>query len=269
MLVALAGALGLYCAGRVIPHRLARASRWLERDVRPWAVIATTIVAAVISTLAVDLPQNWASVVALALAPLAVAAGAYWPRLVPSGLRAYAAVVVLALGLPIAMVALGGGMTSTSGVDVEELTPAPSTDRHLAHIGPQWHAMDGWDDPDGINGQGWSRASDGRIEWHASFPTAVFSELNDLRLEAWRTDREGFAIDRSFEAPFATAVPVRRGTEVTASIDTQSEPGVEAWDLVLTGVGPDGVRYVVSAGAGGTSTFTGSVWDWVTAVIDD
>jgi hypothetical protein len=35
--------------------------------------------------------------------------------------------------------------------------------------------------------------------------------------------------------------------------------------VVLTGVAPDGQRYRLDHGGGGTTTFYGSVWDWLTA----
>jgi hypothetical protein len=37
------------------------------------------------------------------------------------------------------------------------------------------------------------------------------------------------------------------------------------WWVFLTGVGPDGHRYRLEDVGGGSSTFNGSVWDWVTA----
>jgi hypothetical protein len=265
MLIALAAALGLYYAGRVMPDRLARASRRLMRDVRPWAVSATTVLAASITILIVDAAQNWASVVALALAPGAVALGAYRPRLMPSDLRAYAAIVVLAMALPVAILAASGVGTSAGAVDVDH---GPQ-DRNLPHIGPAWPAIIDPHEYPFIESGGWSRTADGRIAWDATIAPGALRGVGDLRLEAWHTHDAGFAIDTSHDAPFATAVPKRHGATLEAVIDTERVPGVGGWDLVLTGVGPDGVRYVLAAGSGGHSTFTGSVWDWVTAVIDD
>jgi len=59
------------------------------------------------------------------------------------------------------------------------------------------------------------------------------------------------------------------GRTLSASLDTTSTPGVNAWELIVTGVGSDGTRYVVDAGTILSSTFTGSVWDWVVVVARD
>jgi len=262
MLIALASALGLYYAGRVIPGRLARASRRLERDVRPWAVGATTVLAAAITILFVDAAQNWASVLAFALAPGALVLGAYRPKFLPSGLRAYAAVVVLAMAVPVAILAATGGGPSASGAEVDY-----ESDLNIPHVGPWWPAaIDPLTTPP-IESDGWSRMDDGPIQWSATIAPGALRGFEGLRIEAWHSDLETLAIDTAHDAPFAAVVPVRHGSMLTAAIDTEGEPGVAGWQLVLTGVGPDGVRYVLAAGSGGNSTFTGSVWDWVTAVI--
>ena len=265
MLVAMAAAVGLYYAGRVIPARVALASRRLEPDVRPWSVAAATVAAAAVTTLVVDMAQNLASVVALGLAPAAVALGAYRPGLVPAGLRAYAAIAVLALAVPIGLLLLAGGGATGGAMEVDAGPP----DRNLAHIGPWWPGTSDTYGAVELSGGGWSQRDDGTYGWEATFTPGALDGLRDLRLEAWRTHADTFAIDTRHGEPFSTAVPVRDGTSLNASIELTNEPGVTFWDLVLTGVGRDGVRYVVEAGAGGQSTFTGSAWDWLKAVIAD
>ncbi len=164
MLVALAAAVGLYYAGRVIPDRFARASRRLEHDVRKWAVGVTVILAAAISLLVVDAPQNWASVIALAVAPGAAVLGAYRPNLLPIELRALAAILVLALVLPIGILALtgvGSGMSVGDGVD-------EGSDRNIAHVGPWWPPSVDVDGAPPISSGGWSQSGGGPVEWNAS-----------------------------------------------------------------------------------------------------
>jgi len=264
MLVALAGAFGLYYAGRVIPNRVARASRHLERDVRPWAVGATTMLALAIALLVVDAPQNWASVIALAMAPSAVGLGAYRPHLLPPGIRAYAAILVLALALPVMILVMAGSGTSTNVNGAEG-----PLDRNLGQVGRWWPPSVESGGLPPIESGGWSQMGNGPVLWNATFEPGALAELHSLRLEAWHSDLATFAIDDRFTEPFAVAVPSRAEGTLTAALDTASEPGVGAWQLVLTGVGQDGVRYILEAGSGGNSTFTGSVWDWVTAVIGD
>lgn len=52
-----------------------------------------------------------------------------------------------------------------------------------------------------------------------------------------------------------------------AVIETDRDPAGGFWDLVLTGVGRDGDRYVLAAGSGGNSTFEGTAFDWLIAVL--
>ncbi len=269
MLVALAAAVGLYYAGRVIPRRVALVSRRLEQDVRPWAVGVTMLLAAAICVLAVDMPQNWASVIALTLAPAGVALGAYRPSLLPDGLRAYAAVAVLAMVVPIGLLLLAGAGTSTGGTNLESGPYSEPIDRNLAHIGPAWPGAVGADGSTRIESSGWSLAADGSYEWRATVAPGALTGLSDLRLEAWRVDDGMFAIDGAYDAAFAVAPVERHGFELTASIDTTGEPGTIHWDLVLTGFDEHGVRHVLTAGSGDTSTFDGRVWDWLVAVVTD
>jgi hypothetical protein len=63
--------------------------------------------------------------------------------------------------------------------------------------------------------------------------------------------------------------PIERdGRTLTAWLDTSSTPGTDSWELVVTGVGSDGTRYVLDAGTILNSTFHGSAWDWFAAVSD-
>ena len=55
------------------------------------------------------------------------------------------------------------------------------------------------------------------------------------------------------------------GDTLTASLDTSSTPGTDAWELIVTGVGDDGNRYILDAGTILNSTFHGSAWDWLLA----
>lgn len=262
VLVALASAVGLYYAGRVLPRRFAHGSRRLEQDVRLGTVAVTTLIAGFVTVFVAAAPQNWASVVALAAAPLAVALGAYRPGLVPRGTRAFAAVAVLAIAVPVATLASTGGGTSTGGADAVE----GPLDRNIPHIAPWWPAAIEPATPL-IEVAGWTGGGDGQVEWTANITPGALVGFTDLRLEAWHSDLDTSAIDTAYDAPFAAVTPMRHGSTLTASIDTGTEPGVTGWQLVLTGTGPDGVRYVLQAGGGGNSTFTGSVWDWLVAVI--
>lgn len=257
-LVAAAIATGLYYAGRAIPRAVSRSSRRLVRDVRPWAVSILTVLAAALLLLVVESPHNAASVVAFMLAPGATVLGAYHPTLLPDRVRLSHAAIA-ALAMLVLAISLGAAATLEVGDEPAPTIGAP--DRGLSRIGPNWpgHAV--------LSG-GWGQQG-GVVRWAAEVvrPGALV-DLRDLRLEAWHADPATFDIDARHDAPFATAPVIVDGSELRAEIVTTGEPGVSFWDLVLTGVGPDGRRYVVDAGNGGSSTFTGTAWDWIVAVTD-
>lgn len=55
------------------------------------------------------------------------------------------------------------------------------------------------------------------------------------------------------------------GTRLQATLRVDRTPGVIYYALVLTGVGPDGGRYLLSGPNGGQTAFVGTVWEWFTA----
>jgi uncharacterized membrane protein len=259
VLTASAVGVGLYFGGRSAADAASMASRRLRDEVRPWVAFTGTALAWGILTLAIDLPQNWASVAALSIAPAAVALGVYRPGLIARKTRLSVRVIV---GLLIA-VPLVGLLTVTGGSSggVEEL-PAGPADRGLSIVGPMWPGEAAI-----VESSGWGSTADGaiRTEWSLVDKVAL-DGLTDLRVEAWRTDSETFAFDTYYDEPFATAPVVRQDSVLQSQIVTTRTPGIDMWELVLTGIGRDGERYVLSAGSGGNSTFNGSVWDWLAAV---
>ena len=107
-----------------------------------------------------------------------------------------------------------------------------------------------------------------RYNWQVgeAFPRAG---LTELRAEAWHLDPSGaWRLDPRFDEPFAVAPVTRNSDTLTAQLTTTNEPGVLYWELILTGEGPDGRRYVLDSGIGEISTFTGTVWNWMVAITD-
>jgi uncharacterized membrane protein len=257
--------LGLYFAGRQAVDAVSIASRRIRDDVRPWVAAIGTAVAFAILVIAVDMQQNWASVVALSVAPLAVALGVYRPELIPRRVLPLVLIVGLSLVVPTIGLAIAG--TGSTGA-VQEIRGGP-TDRNLSIVGPMWGPTWLGEEPL-LEGGGWSTTPEGaiRVEWDIKDEPAL-AGLTDLRVEAWRSLETTFALDPRDDSPFATAPAARRDGMLVGEVVTTQTPGVGHWEMVLTGVGPDGERYVIGAGAGGNSTFTGSVWDWFTAVIGD
>lgn len=262
MLSTVAAAVGLYWAGRVLPDRFAVHSRRLVSDVRPWVIAVTTFAVLAFTTFSIDAPQNWASVVALTVAPAAIGIGAYLPNLLPGSLRLGVVVIVLVL------FAIGMGILtlSSSGASADAIVDE-FPDRGLGMVGPEWRpgSREDWEPALATS---YSAEVDGVTRWEGEIaPGVSLSTFSDLRLEAWQMDDDHLRIDAS--EPFATAVVNRDGRSLTAHLDTTNVPGVIHWILILTGERDDGVRYVIDASNGGMSAFTGSVWDWMVAVTND
>lgn len=253
-------AVGLYCAGRAATDAVSVASRRLRAQVRPWVVGVGTLTAAAILLLVADLPQNWPSVIALSIAPLAVAVGSYRPNLVPRRFAVpWPVIVALLLLIPLGLLASAVGNGAGSAT---QASPQPNWEV----VGQRWNPGAA----NQIGSSGWS--SDGRAvtaTWELGTPAAI-AGLRDLRIEAWRADPDEIGrLDTRWNEPFAVAAAQRDGTTITGTVVTTNEPSVSGWTLFLTGIGPDGLRYIVAGGDGGNSTFTGSVWDWVVAVAAD
>jgi hypothetical protein len=106
-------------------------------------------------------------------------------------------------------------------------------------------------------------------EWELNGDAAL-AGLHDLRVEAWHVQMGATSpqLDADQREPFAVAPIERDGRTLTASLDTSSTPGTNMWELIVTGVGSDGTRYILDAGTVLNSTFTGSAWDWFVAVSD-
>jgi hypothetical protein len=249
-----------------MPSAVSVASRRPYRSVRPWVVVITTVAAAAWLIFAIEVPHNWASVVGFAVAPAAVALGAYRPGLVPDRARLPILVVlVLFLVIPILGLSLTSG-GSISGQPTEARDPG---DRGLSIVGP-WLVgpMEETGTPiawsKGYTAQGGQSV---RYEWEVANPSAV-ADLRDLRVEAWRSTGMDGQLDSAFREPFATAPVTREGRLLHGDMVTTREPGVGAWELILTGVADDGVRYVLDAGTILDGTFTGTVWDWMVASTD-
>ncbi len=192
--------------------------------------------------------------------------GAYRPESVPGpppSLRVVTVAIFLLIGF--LGVSLAGSATGQGAGEVIDEFP----DRGLSAVGPEWRP--GLDDAwaPALATSNWGTA-DGEARWEGELASGVsLSGFSDLRLEAWRTTDDGMRLDPAYHESFAVAPVERAGRSLSASIDTAAEPGVVSWDLILTGVQEDGIRYIIDASTGGQSTFTGSVWGWIVAVTTD
>ena len=116
----------------------------------------------------------------------------------------------------------------------------------------------------------------------------VMARWRDFRVEAWRgIDPTLMAVDPAADGPFAVgAASFRPPGEIPAWTWTSGNPAPDgsaelggsvridrspsatlAW-VAITGIGPDGRRYIVTGPSFESTAFSGTVWDWLTAVIE-
>lgn len=265
LLTALALTVALAFAGRAAVAAASTAARRLRSDVQPWVAGIGAALAAVVLLLLIEFPQNAVSVVALAVAPAGVAVGAYRPDLVGAARRVGATTLLVTL-LGLTAFSLIGLYATAPSVSVGEELPAEAFERRTAIVGPTWGAPD---ELPLLESSGWS-ADDGAVsaEWDIRRSEGL-AQFTDLRLEAWHAENGAdWRFDSRYDAPFAVGPVERRNGILAGSVVTNRDPYVDMWHLVLTGLAPDGVRYVLDASGGGQSTFSGTVWDWVVAVTD-
>jgi hypothetical protein len=218
-------------------------------------------------------PQSWPAVL-LELAAPVVALGAAVIRIerpivhVPRW-AAGAALVPMAGALLFAVVSIGMG--SVTVVDARSVPGSP--DRHLDIVAPMAPAKwlpAGTDLHTGYGGDG----QPGTIFLIASMPApspaieSVLSQWHGLRFEAWHAQSASgivAGVDPGSSSPFdiEPVESVYGGLQARFHLDRFRDGNL--WWVVLTGVAPDGVRYRLHDGGGGTTTFYGSVWDWLTA----
>jgi hypothetical protein len=143
-------------------------------------------------------------------------------------------------------------------------------------------------------GQGSAKA--GGFVWISTVvrDPAVIAGWRDLRVEAWRgISKDGVdptvlpVLDPAARGPFAvgpagfeppgqfpfgtwsssTAVP-DGSVQLDGSVRIDRSPSVTLAWLAITGVGPDGRRYIINGPSFESTAFNGTAWDWLTAVIE-
>jgi len=122
---------------------------------------------------------------------------------------------------------------------------------------------------------------------------AVLAGWSDLRVEAWRgtgavgTDPSLMALDPAARGPFAVgpagvglpgqtpfeprsndaAIPPA-SVQLGGSIRIDRSPNVTLAWVAITGVGPDGRRYIISGPSFDSTAFNGTAWDWFAAIVE-
>jgi hypothetical protein len=205
------------------------------------------------------------------LIPVAFAAGALFKtdrRIQFRGTRvlvAVAAVTVLALPLLV----LAGTTYSVSGQSWISDTTKESLlwDR----VAPAWgNPADGPSVDEPGTGNSWMFF--GVIERTFQVRATVnLATLTDVRFELWRAIpfpgapdwTYDYVPDPAYETPFATQAAALTGDTFAMKFDL-SHVKATRWLIFMVGTGPDGHRYRLNWPESVTTSFSGTVWDWLT-----
>jgi len=259
----------VFAAGRRSIRELARRSRWPARLVGRWWALAGFAFLGWLVLFENTAEQSWLVVPIELAIPVAFGAGALWRPdrdlpLARAQVRGSVAIVAIVglVGLMLVGMEVGARGSSDDGYAYQYSTTAmdfvaPPTSESLARLSGETY------------GVSWLQST-----WTVEDATAL-SLYHDLRFEAWRADRVpgapdwvlDFLPDPRYATPYAVEPATLDGTELTASFEFDHSRTTR-WAIFLTGVGPDGVRYRLGgldAPESTTSTFCGTVWDWLTA----
>ncbi len=97
---------------------------------------------------------------------------------------------------------------------------------------------------------------------------AAAAQFSGLRLEAWAAEppQSDWRLRPGQAGPFVTAPATRDGAAVTGTLRFATRPDVSWAQVTLTGVAPDGRRYLLWSSVPQRAIFQGTVWDWLTAL---
>jgi len=221
-------------------------------------------------------PQSWPGVALELCIPVVAVASAFVRIERPMPHVGRWAVIVAALSV----VVMSLGVVASSGSSVSGSASGPATsfqmsDLHLDTVAPMAPAA--WLPEGIITGGGWGSDSasgetrvDDTIGSDPAVPIAPFlKNWHEVRFEAWhalRMDEPGpGGIDTRYSTPFAVQPAVLSGNSLSAVFHFERLRDAGPWWVVLTAAGPDGVRYRIGDGGGGSSSLNGSAWDWLTA----
>jgi hypothetical protein len=265
---AVAVAVGAFTAARAATLTVATRSRRDPWRLGRWLAVPGMVAAGAWAVFGASVALSWPVVLALLAVPGAFAAGALLglgqraPRL-PT--RSVAAALLAGVLLPAGALLVLGEQTSN---ELSALGGGP-----YATVDDLWHAegldLVGRPAPPAMTGV----LGGSSLELGGGVATERFQVTNagalhgwsDLRLEAWRMTPTDFHIAPGQTAPFAIAPASLIDGALSGSVRVDRTRGVETYGVLLTGVAPDGVRYVLAGPDGGQTAFRGTVWEWFTA----
>lgn len=251
--------IAMVVTGRVVTRLSAGLAR---RELRPVAWVVTAIGVPIVAALTVgQIRQEWTWLgVPFAVAlPVCFAAGALtadravrWPS------RRLRLVGWLALGTAYVAIPVLLGAPS-----VDARIPPPGIER-VAPPAPAAFVPQTAGAGTGLFTSCWS-FEEPAIECTVhGVPSVPFT---DLRLEAWPGEQDFIpdGPDPRATAPLAVAPMVAETEKLTGTVDAGFHRSGNAWWLVVTGVGPDGVRYRITDGYGETFDWSPTLLEWLAA----
>jgi HAAS len=262
VLTAMVLATGAFAAGTAATRTVARRAWRAAPEVRNGVALAGAGVLAFLVLGLFETSLNWASVLGLAIVPLAFAAGTRTGDVRP-GIRTavvlFVAAAILTAGAAFATQLSRGRIDSYSW----------NEDTFGAGILPLWWGGSSTAADALLQGSVSTSQMVGTeaIEYQVPSPQ-VIARLTDFRLEAWVADapRDDWHLAPGQTAPYAVAPAYVDGTSMSGTIVFNQEPLANWAAVVLTAVGPDGRRYVLAATGPEQTEFFGTVWNWIAAL---
>ena len=265
-----------YVAGRKLTSTLATRAGYRIDTARPIAAVVGGSIVLAYALFGWRGSLNGLEVVMLLALPIWFAAGAWraTPGVFPSrrwrlqviGLAVVAVPVALLLGMGYPGSGSGGDTFRPQGVDRIGL-PWPATAQGVFR-----------DSESGFNAlTGQAKLSIGVTE------PAALAGWSDVRIEAWRGIRTSaefpgdWTVDPTATQPFAIEAASLEtadtgsdgGPRLRGSVAIDRDPDVTMAWVALTGVAPDGRRFLIDGLSFSTVDFNGTVADWLTAVFTD
>ncbi len=256
---------GALLAGAAAVRVVAQRGWRKPADVRLAVTAAGGLVLGCFALVILEQALNWASVIALLLVPVSFGVGARFERFRLPGSRP--PVLMLLVGLLLLMAASLTALAASGGGAATSYQWSETT--HGYEMIAPW-----WQDPASGRATDFPSADSGSsapglatVSVQAASP-AVIARFRDFRLEAWRAQapQDGWRLLPDEAAPFATAAASVEGTTVSGALRFNQAPGVDWAEVVLTAIGPDGRRYLLTASGPEQTDFYGSVWSWFDAL---
>jgi hypothetical protein len=255
-----------WIAGRRGAHAFADSSR---RAPAPLWGVAGGAILALLALFVVDAQQSWLSVSVELLIPLAFVAGTLirfergfavpWGRVALAG-------VVISIVSGVALFAATGVSGTNVAPEAVEISPLVA---QFDRVAPWWKETKPLFEGGG-SGYGGDMANES-----VTLDAAFLASFHDIRFEFWRTipwpgaptgNEMGLqSTDERNPAPIRIAAAKQTDGNLTASFDLRHCRS-NHWLIFLTAIGPDGQRYrLLPMPDDFHSTFSGTVWDWLTA----